>query len=188
VRGSDALNDPEFVRLAVSGDADAFQRLFESLARPLAEFVERQGVPPAHADEVAADALIKLKKSLPTYRDQGAKFTTWIFTIAQNCAIDHLRAAQRRASNDAAYRAEHRRGHKQLPEDKPLNLTASALALATAMDGLGPTDRDILRMREVMEYDEIARVEGVTLEAVRVRHKRAYDRLKQRLATGGSNV
>ena len=62
----DSLNEAEFVRRAVSGDSEAFRKLFNLLAAPLAVFVERMGVSADDAEEVAADALVKVQKSLPT--------------------------------------------------------------------------------------------------------------------------
>ena len=184
----DALNEPEFVRLAVSGDADAFHRLFGLLAAPLASYIERLGIPAADAEEVAADALAKVQRSLPTYRDRGAKLTTWIFEIARNCAFDHHRIASRRAAQDAEFCIEYVRGNGHSADAGPMRITANAEAFTAAMAGLSTTDRDILRMREVMEYAEIARAEEATEQSVRVRHKRALDRLKQKLATGSSHV
>ena len=184
----DVLNEPEFVRLAVSGDGDAFHRLFGLLARPLASYIERLGIPAADAEEVAADALIKVRRSLPTYRDRGAKLTTWIFEIAHNCALDHHRAAIRRATQHTEFCIEYARGNGHLAGSGPMRITASAEALTTALVALSATDQDILRMREVMEYAEIARAEKATEQSVRVRHKRALDRLKQKLALGSPHV
>lgn len=184
----DPLNKPEFVRLAVSGDADAFHRLFGLLAGPLASFVERLGIPAADADEVAADALAKVQRSLPTYRDRGTKLTTWIFEIARNCAFDHHRIASRRAAQHAEFCMEYVRGNGHSADACPVRMTATAEAFTAAITSLSATDRDILRMREVMEYSEIARAENATEQSVRVRHKRALDRLKKKLAPGSSHV
>jgi RNA polymerase sigma-70 factor (ECF subfamily) len=188
VKVFDVLNEPEFVRLAVSGDADAFHRLFGLLARPLASYIERLGIPAADAEEVAADALAKVRRSLPTYRDRGAKLTTWIFEIARNCALDHHRSATRRATQHAEFCIEYARGNGHSADAVPVRITANAEAFSAAMTALSATDRDILRMREVMEYDEIARAEKATEQSVRVRHKRALDRLKQKLAPESPNV
>lgn len=185
----DVLNEPEFVRLAVSGDADAFHRLFGLLARPLASYIERLGIPAADAEEVAADALTKVRRSLPTYRDRGAKLTTWIFEIARNCALDYHRTAARRATQHAEFCIEYARGNGHSDgAGGPMRITANAEAFTAAMTALSATDRDILRMREVMEYAEIARAEKATEQSVRVRHKRALDRLKQKLAPGSPHV
>lgn len=184
----DALNEPEFVRLAMSGDADAFHRLFSLLAGPLASYIERLGTPAADAEEVAADALAKVQRALPTYRDRGAKLTTWIFEIARNCAFDHHRIASRRAAQVAEICLEYVRGYGHSTDVGPMRMTADAETFNAAMTALSTSDRDILRMREVMEYAEIARAETATEQSVRVRHKRALDRLKQKLAPGSSHV
>ncbi len=182
----DQLNSPEFVRRATAGEADAFRELFDTLAEPLAGFVERQGVPGPDAEEVAADALVKVNRALRTYRsDRGAKLTTWIFEIARRCAIDHHRAQVKRDVEAAEIRRECERGPGMAPE---VGLVAKRSQdsddLAAALHALSESDRDILRMRQVMEYAEIAAVEQATEQTIRVRHKRALDRLKQIVELG----
>ena len=184
----DSLSEPEFVRRAVSGDSEAFRKLFNLLAAPLAVFVERMGVSAADAEEVAADALVKVHRSLPMYRERGAKMTTWVFEIARNCAIDFRRAISKRTAQNEEFCMEYRRGNGY----ESTNLTARTAAetedLNGALKSLSVGDRDILCMRAVMEYSEIAVAESATEQTVRVRHKRALDRLKQQLSQRRSHV
>jgi RNA polymerase sigma-70 factor, ECF subfamily len=184
----DVLNEPEFVRRAVSGDSDAFHQLFDLLAVPLAAFVERMGLSAPDAEEIAADALVKVQKSLPTYRVRGAKLTTWIFEIARNCAIDFRRAISKRTAQDEEFCMEYRRANGYESTSLIVRTAAEAEAVNSALNVLSVGDRDILRMREVMEYSEIALAEGATEQTVRVRHKRALDRLKLQLAQRRSHV
>jgi RNA polymerase sigma-70 factor (ECF subfamily) len=143
------------------------------------------GVPESDAEEIAADALMKVQKSLPKYRaDRGAKLTTWVFEIARNCAIDYRRRASQQAAQHEEFCLEYCRGNGFDTLDPSDSQTKDAKAVDVALAALSPSDRDILRMREVMEYSEIARAEQTTEQAVRVRHKRALDRLKEQIAQG----
>jgi RNA polymerase sigma factor (sigma-70 family) len=184
----DALNEPEFVRRAVSGDSEAFHQLFDLLAAPLAAFIERTGLSAPDAEEIAADALVKVQKALPTYRECGAKLTTWVFEIARNCAIDFRRAVLKRTSQNEEFCLEYRRGNGYESTNLTVRTAAEAEALESALNSLSAGDRDILRMREVMEYSEIAVAERAMEQTVRVRHKRALDRLKQQLTQRRSHV
>jgi RNA polymerase sigma-70 factor (ECF subfamily) len=171
------LNSPEFVSRATSGDSEAFHDLFEALAGPLANFIERRGASASDAEEIAADALVKIHRGLRTYRaDGGAKLTTWIFEIASRCAIDHHRSQARRIEEQIEITRESKRAAAQ--GALILGSPADREQFAAAFQSLTESDRDLLRMRQVMEYSEIAAAEQATELAVRVRYKRALDRLK----------
>ena len=65
--------------------------------------------------------------------------------------------------------------------------STSMRVLLAALETLNENDRNILRMRQVMEYAEIAAAEAITEQAARVRYKRALDRLKQAIVEGVQN-
>jgi RNA polymerase sigma factor (sigma-70 family) len=178
------LNEPAFVARAVAGDPDAFEELFGVLAGPLAQFVERMGLSAQDAAETAADALIKVRNALPRFESRGSKLTTWIFQIARNSAIDRLREQNRQTALEKEILAEYERAGG--PVDQPLDPRLGVLRgiLGQAISGLNEGDRDILLMREVMEYADIARAEGISEEAARARHKRAFDRLVTNVRKG----
>jgi RNA polymerase sigma factor (sigma-70 family) len=174
----DTLNDADFVRRVTAGDSEAFRHLFAALAGHLAQFVQRTtGLDLADAEEIAADALFKAHQARHTYRaDRGAKLTTWIFEIARRCAIDHHRGSSKGRADWEGLWLEWRR----MPgDDAAPSYSQVPITFLAALDKLSPSDHDLLRMRQVMEYSEIAIVERVSEQTLRVRHKRAVDRLRQ---------
>jgi RNA polymerase sigma-70 factor (ECF subfamily) len=181
----DALNDPDFVQRAVSGDPEAFRQLFDALVGPVAVFIERMGLSAADAEEIAADTLIKVHRSLHAYSADGrAKLTTWIFEIVRNAATDRRRSFARQATQDQEFRLDYvSNGLQSL--NLPDRREGTARVIDAALKALRHADQDILRMRQVMEYSEIARAENATEQAVRVRYKRALDRLKEEVAKRG---
>ncbi|HEX7779022.1 MAG TPA: RNA polymerase sigma factor [Vicinamibacterales bacterium] len=95
----------------------------------------------------------------------------WVFTIARNIALNHLRDGHRRPHLvDAADRAE--------PAVQEL-----AAALGQALASLSETDRDVFLLRETagLRYEEIAETCGLTVEAVRARLHRARQQLRATL-------
>jgi DNA-directed RNA polymerase specialized sigma24 family protein len=56
--------------------------------------------------------------------------------------------------------------------------------MQAAIARLDPADQDLLRQRLVMEYDEIAAQSGTAVGTLRVRHKRALDRLRREIGEG----
>lgn len=72
------------------------ERLAEKMFSPLWRFLVRQmNVPEPDGEELVQDTLIKVHASVKKFhRERGAKFTTWIFQIAYNKAIDFFRASR----------------------------------------------------------------------------------------------
>jgi RNA polymerase sigma-70 factor, ECF subfamily len=181
------LNAAEFIRRVAGGDEVAFRELFEALHRHVAEFLQRRGVAELDADELAADALFKAHRSIRTFRPNGgAKLTTWIFEIAKNTAIDHFRSQAKRDAEFAEIAAD-QRANPDASEMSFVVRSTNKDVLVAALETLSEADRDILRMRQVMEYSEIAKAETISEQAARVRYKRALDRLKQAIVESIQN-
>src|SRR5258706_15945627 len=93
----------------MAGDAIAFSALCGALKSKLPAFIAKEiGLGYADAEEVASDVLYKIHSSINQYQPRpNVKFTTWIFQIAKNAAIDH----KRKMSVRAAFQAEDRRAN-----------------------------------------------------------------------------
>lgn len=181
------LNAADFLCRVVGGEEAAFRELFEALHRHVAEFLQRRGVVELDADELAADALFKAHRAIRTFRPNGgAKLTTWIFEIAKNVAIDRFRAQAKRDAEFAEIAAD-QRANADASEMDFVVRSANKDILLAAFETLSESDQNILRMRQVMEYAEIAAAEAITEQAARVRYKRALDRLKQAIVESVQN-
>jgi RNA polymerase sigma-70 factor (ECF subfamily) len=82
--------DSELVRQIQSGEAAAFDELMRRYKHPVVNFVFRMLGNAADADDVAQDVFVRVHQKLNTYRP-ATKFSTWLFALARNAAIDHLR-------------------------------------------------------------------------------------------------
>ncbi len=191
----DPLNDPPFVRKLMAGDAIAFSALCGALKSKLPAFIAKEiGLSYADAEEIASDVLYKIHSSINQYQPRpNVKFTTWLFQIAKNAAIDH----KRKMRVQAAFQADDRRAdgeNKPIREKRHmpagLRFDANAITAADPRDGpkivpykdaferLEESDKDILRMRHIMEYSEISLVEDEESGTLRTRHSRALKRLR----------
>jgi RNA polymerase sigma-70 factor, ECF subfamily len=87
--------DPQLVRAARRGDLGAFESLVRryqgDVWRLVCHLVQNQGL----ADDITQDTFVRAFRFLPDYRGD-AKFSTWLFSIARNCARDEMRRAGRR--------------------------------------------------------------------------------------------
>lgn len=143
--------EPEVVARARRGDLDAFEELVRSCQAPIYRFALRMVRDPATAEDVTQEAFLRAYRMLPRFRGE-AKFTTWLYRIARNAAVDTMRrgAHQRRL----AERAE----PPPAADDPALRMT-----IAAAVDGLPPHLREAFVLIEVMglSYREATVVLGV---------------------------
>ena len=86
--------DPQLISAAKAGDLDAFERI----VRRYQAHVLRLALHVVHdmgaAEDAAQEAFVRAFRFLPRYRGDS-KFSTWLFSIARNCALDELRRTTR---------------------------------------------------------------------------------------------
>lgn len=88
--------DEAVVQRAMASDEMAFAALVERYARPILNFIARMTGDPDAAADVAQVVFLRAWSHRRSYRPTGSPFTTWLFQIARNAAIDHLRQSARR--------------------------------------------------------------------------------------------
>src|SRR5712692_7475518 len=84
------LGDGELVSTAIAGREAGFEELVRRYQRPIAAYVYRMVGDYDAALDLTQEVFIKVYRSLQRYRSEF-KFSTWIYKIAHNAAIDHLR-------------------------------------------------------------------------------------------------
>src|SRR3989440_4270477 len=85
-----AVADGELVQSALAGRESSFEELVRRYQRPIAAYVYRMVGDYDSALDLTQEVFIKVYNSLSRYRSEF-KFSTWIYKIAHNAAIDHLR-------------------------------------------------------------------------------------------------
>src|SRR3989304_4136181 len=85
-----SLSDQEVVALARAGAESAYRELVRRYERPVFSLIYRMVRDHALAEDLAQDAFVKVLNALDSYRAEY-KFSSWIFKIANNVAIDPLR-------------------------------------------------------------------------------------------------
>jgi RNA polymerase sigma factor (sigma-70 family) len=93
----DTTTDDALMRAFAAGDAAAFDTLYARHEAPLFRFVRRLlgRDLAAQADEVFQDTWLRVIQACATWSPQGARFRTWLFTIAHHRVIDQLRRSGR---------------------------------------------------------------------------------------------
>ena len=89
-------NEEALVLSAQRGDRDAFARLYEANVERVHRYLLSRLGEPADAEDVTAEVFINAMRSLPSYRAKGTPLIAWLFRIAHNQAINHLKKSARR--------------------------------------------------------------------------------------------
>jgi len=184
----DAREDAEVVRLVLAGDTELYAVLVNRYRTRVSRYVERFTYDAEDARDVTQDVFIKVYAALDSF-DPRFKFSTWLFRIAGNAAIDHLRRRrvrllplERPPGEDGEARAV------DPPETRPNpheELTRKRLreALSTAIDRLPDDYRELISLRHYgeMPYEEIAELKGMPLGTVKNKLFRARQALRDLL-------
>jgi RNA polymerase sigma-70 factor (ECF subfamily) len=186
----DDESDEQLVEAALSGDREAFQVLVRRHQRALVNHIYRHTGKRDGALDLAQEVFLKVYLSLSSF-DPRYRFTTWLYRIASNCAIDHLRKKRPRTcplhpdSQDGHRDGPHRglAGNEPTPHDM-LRLRELQGRLESAVRSLPPDYRQLilLRHRQHCRYDDIARITRLPIGTVKNRIFRAREILRHELA------
>jgi RNA polymerase sigma-70 factor (ECF subfamily) len=88
--GAESYTDAEVMLRVKAGDQSAFDYLVQKYRRPLVSFMYRMARNTAAAEDLAQEVFLRVYRSRQTY-EASAKFTTWLYRIATNLAVNHAR-------------------------------------------------------------------------------------------------
>ena len=166
------------------GDVRAFQTLYERHRGPLYRFLLRTLRDRAPADELFQETWGKLIAARERYRPE-AKFSTWLFQIAHNLAVDHFRRQKPQLGGEAgeAVLAASPAPEHERPEQQ-LSAFEERRRLQRALEALPEDQRAafLLRAEQGLNVDAIAEVTGVGRETAKSRLRYALAKLKEALA------
>ncbi len=158
--------DEELVVLYANGDADAARILAQRLVPRLLGYAGRLLADRAEAEDIAQEAMLRLWRVAPDWRQGEAKVSTWLYRVVINLCTDRLRARKRRQTDALDQVAE--------PEDSAPGVVAGLIeadrmaALTAALAQLPDRQREavVLRHIEGLTNPEIAEILQIGVEAV----------------------
>jgi len=184
-----AIDQDTALMIAVSkGDQASFDLLLSRHRNPVVSHLYRLVQNHAIAEELAQDVFIRVYRSREKYQPD-AKFTTWLFRITTNVALNWRRDSRRERGlvrlDDAVRQIPKKELWDQMPRaDELLLLEHRAKQVRAAVDSLPPKQLAAVLMHKYqgMEYAEIAEVLQCSLPALKSLLFRAYETLRHRLA------
>jgi RNA polymerase sigma-70 factor, ECF subfamily len=187
------LNDQEVVLMARAGREAAYRELIRRYERPIFALLFRMLRDRELAEDLSQETFIKALNAIESYRPEF-KFSSWIFKIANNAAIDHLRRRELDTlSLDGSPHAETPEAMQATAlqigarQESPLDtVEAKELggAIEIAIGRLRPEYRSCILLRHVegRAYEEIAEMLDLPLGTVKTYIHRARNELRQALA------
>lgn len=190
------LEDAALVREALAGREEAYGELVRRFERPIYTLILRMVRDPGLAEDLSQEAFIKAFGALDRY-DPQRKLASWLFKIAHNATIDHLRRKQLATVSLSASAEEGEADWSSNIEDEEAvtpeqaaERTALAEHLEQALGAMRPEYREVmvLRFEQGLQYNEISEVTGLALGTVKTFIHRARKELAETLREEGWNV
>lgn len=172
------------------GDAAAFEDLVNKYKQPVINLLYRTVRDLDEAEDLAQNVFVQVYKSAHRYRVE-AKFTTWLFTIARNLALNEIRRRSRHPAEslDAALEPGAESPGRQFEDQRsasaPEQLLQGELAakVEEALASLPENQRTaiLLFKEKEMSYEEISSILQCSLSATKSLIHRGRETLKEKL-------
>ena len=180
-----AERDELAVRAILAGDQDRFEELVRRHQKPIINFLQRMVGDYDLALDLSQDVFVRVYSSLHRYNPRY-RFTTWLYRIASNCAIDHLRRRRPAVTSlDAPQMLADGEVLPQAPGNDPdparrLEGRERLARLERSVRKLPAEYRELVLLRHCghLSYEEMARVTRRPLGTVKNRLFRARDALR----------
>lgn len=175
-RDGTTTSDAELMRSVRDGHTRALATLFERHHARLYRFCLRMTGNRAASEDLVQDVFVRMLKYRKSYRDETV-FVPWMFRIARNACVDHLR---RSAADPALDLEPDEQADETSTDDRASDDERAALVRRALLSlPVGPREVLVLSRYELKTYDEIARVLGCSVGAVKVRAHRALKQLRE---------
>jgi RNA polymerase sigma-70 factor (ECF subfamily) len=185
--------DQEIVALARAGEEAAYRELIRRYERPLFSLLFRMVRDRELAEDLAQETFVKALNAIESYRPEF-KFSSWIFKIANNAAIDHLRRREldtlslegspQAETPEAIEATALQIGGRQESPLAEVEARELGSQIEAAIAQLRPEYRSCILLRHVegRAYEEIAEILSLPLGTVKTYIHRARNELRQALA------
>jgi RNA polymerase sigma-70 factor (ECF subfamily) len=187
----DQADDRTLVERILGGDRELFGVLVKRYERRIVNYVYRITHRYEEAHDLAQEIFVKVYLALDRY-DPKYQFSTWLFRIAQNSAIDALRKKSisevplvRQTGDDSEAKEREFADETDISPYRALKNKQLSVAIDDAVEHLPPDYRELIQLRHFAElsYEEIASMKKLPLGTVKNKLFRARNLLKEALGS-----
>ena len=189
-QSSEGLSDAQVMLRVKAGDESAFDYLVQKYRRPMLSFMYRMAHNTAVAEDLAQEVFLRVYRSRENY-EASAKFTTWLYRIASNLAVNHARDTrhQRPENTVSLDEPDQESGMTMDVPDDSLSAEESIVrrerlaAIRQRVQELPERQRIAVVMHKYqqMDYRQIAEVLKLSESAIKSLLFRAYETLRVQL-------
>jgi RNA polymerase sigma-70 factor (ECF subfamily) len=178
------LSDAELIHTSIGGREESFEELVRRYQRPIVGYIFRMLGDYDSSLDVTQEVFIKVYNSLHRY-SSDYKFSTWLYRIAHNATIDHIR---RNSANTQSIETDCGDGSYQLQiesrdpsPEKERERKEWKAEIEAVVKRLPTAYRELILLRhsQDLSYDEIAEVTGLPLGTVKNRLFRAREMMRE---------
>lgn len=175
-----AVSDEQLIEWVAHGDASCLGTLFERHNRAVYQYCLQMTRNDAHAEDLVQDIFLKILRKAGSFRREGT-FRGWLFNIARNVTLDHLRKAKHRVTEDAP-------GLEPVDEISAEQAAGGSQSMNVVMRALAELPAAVqeviwLGRFEFDSYEELGQALGCKAGAARVRMHRAMQQLNAAYVT-----
>ena len=192
---SNKESDEELMQFYQKGDEYAFETLYWRHQRGIFNFIRHFiGESGGQAEELMQDVFLKVVKSSKRYIPT-AKFTTWLYQIARNGCIDHLRKRKHRITtsfsqpigSEEEIVVESTIADNNPSPEKSAHISGITEVLKRAINTLPEEQREVFLMREDLNlsFAEIAELVSCPINTAKSRMRYALEHLRKILESEG---
>ena len=188
--GGEETSDAQVMLRVKAGDQSAFDYLVQKYRRPLVSFMYRMARNTAAAEDLAQEVFLRVYRSRSSY-EASAKFTTWLYRIATNLAVNHARDTRHERPEVTVSLDEPDEDTGATLELPDAKLTAEQamvrrermLAIRSKVEALPEQQKMavIMHKYQQMDYKQIAEVLKKSESATKSLLFRAYETLREQL-------
>jgi RNA polymerase sigma factor (sigma-70 family) len=165
------MNDSQLIREIKDGRLELYSTLIERYEKKIYLFVLHMLKPYGHdglAEDLCQETFYKAYKSLQSFRDVEATFSTWLYTIARNTVLSELRKSKNKEVFIEDSYSTPKVAIDKLPEQEILRNEREVL-VRRAINSLPEKQRSalILREYEQLDYKEIAQILNASISSVK---------------------
>jgi RNA polymerase sigma-70 factor (ECF subfamily) len=181
-------NEQELIAQALNGSQKAYTLLTERHRASVYHIVYKIVRDAETANDLVQETFMKAFASLASYRSDY-RFSTWLYKIAANCSIDHLRKRRIQALSLERHLDENSDQAKiEVPDysyhpERDLERKEQRFSIEEAIESLPPKYREVIiyRHKDDKSYEEIADLLNMPIGTVKARIFRARELLKKKL-------
>jgi RNA polymerase sigma-70 factor (ECF subfamily) len=188
--GAEGYTDAEVMLRVKAGDQSAFDYLVQKYRRPLVSFMYRMARNATVAEDLAQEVFLRVYRSRQTY-EASAKFTTWLYRIATNLAVNHARDSRHERPEvtvsldepDEETGTTMDLADSKISAEEALLRRERMLAIRSKVEALPERQKLAILMHKYqqLDYKQIAEVLKLSESATKSLLFRAYETLREQL-------